>query len=75
MQITKPSVLGIAVITPDQGPVRSMVSVNHWLSSININWLSWHLTLVSANQASSNSTQVHKFDKIGGMSFSRKILL
>ena len=38
------------------GPVvRSMVSANHWLSSIKINGLSWYLTLVSANQASSNS--------------------
>ena len=38
------------------GPVvRSMVSANHRLSSIKINRLSWYLTLVSANQASSNS--------------------
>ena len=35
--------------------VRSMVSDNHWLSSIKINGLSWYLTLVSANQASKNS--------------------
>ena len=34
--------------------VRSMVSGNHWLSSIKINGLSWYLTLVSANQASNN---------------------
>ena len=38
------------------GPVvRGMVSANHWLSSIKINRLSWYLTLVSANQGSSNS--------------------
>ena len=29
--------------------LRSMVSANHWLSSIKINRLSWYLTLVSAN--------------------------
>ena len=41
------------------GPVvRSMVSANHWLSSIKINKLSWYLTLVSANQASNNSVLV-----------------
>ena len=41
-----------------QGPVvRSMVSANHRLSGIKINRLSWYLTLVSANQASSNSAQ------------------
>ena len=45
----------------DQGPVvRRMVSANHWLSSIKINRLSWYLTLVSANQASSNSAQFFK---------------
>ena len=45
--------------TRGQGPVvRSMVSANHWLSSININRLSWYLTLVSADQASSKSAQV-----------------
>ena len=34
----------------DLGPVvRSMVSANQWLSGIKINWLSWYLTLVSAN--------------------------
>ena len=45
---------------PDiQGPVvRSMVSADHWLRSIEINRLSWYLTLVSANQASSNSAQM-----------------
>ena len=32
-----------------------MVSANHWLNGIKINGLSWYLTLVSANQASSNS--------------------
>ena len=38
------------------GPVvRSMVSANHWLNGIKINRLSWYLTLVGANQASSNS--------------------
>ena len=38
------------------GPVvRSMVSANHWLSSIKINRLSCYLTLVGAHQASSNS--------------------
>ena len=32
------------------GPVaRSMVSANHWLSSMKINRLSWYLSLVSAN--------------------------
>ena len=42
----------------DQGSVvGSMVSANHWLSSIKINRLPWYLTLVSANQASSNSAQ------------------
>ena len=41
-----------------QGPVRNMVSANHWLSGIKINGLSCYLTLVSANQASSNSAQV-----------------
>ena len=41
------------------GPVvGSMVSANHWLSSIKINMLSWYLMLVSANQASSNSALV-----------------
>ena len=35
--------------------VRSMVSANHLLGSIKINRLSWYLTLVRANQASSNS--------------------
>ena len=46
--------------------VRSMVSANHWLSSIKTNRLSWYLTLVSANQASSNSAQfvIGQFDKI-----------
>ena len=45
----------------NQGPVvRSMVSPNHWLSSIKTNWLSWYLTLVGANQASSNSAQPSK---------------
>ena len=43
----------------DLGPVvRSIVSANHWLSSIKINRLSWYLTLVSANQSSSNSALV-----------------
>ena len=38
------------------GPVvRGMISANHWLSRIKINRLSWYLTLVSSNQASSNS--------------------
>ena len=42
----------------NQGPVvRSLVNANHWLSSIKINRLSWYLTLVSTNQASSNSAQ------------------
>ena len=42
----------------EQGPVvRSMVSVNHWLSGIKTNRLSWYLTLVTANHASSNSAQ------------------
>ena len=37
------------------GPVaRSMVSANNWLNGIKINGWSWYLTLVSANQASSN---------------------
>ena len=41
-----------------QGPVtRSMVSANHWLSSIKINRLPWYLTLVSANHPSNNSAQ------------------
>ena len=41
-----------------QGPVvRSMVSANHWLNNIKINGLSWYLTLVSDNQAPSNSAQ------------------
>ena len=40
------------------GPViRSMVSADHWLSSIKINRLSWYLPVVSANQALSNSAQ------------------
>ena len=34
-----------------------MVSADHWLSNIKINRLSWYLTLVSADQASSNSAQ------------------
>ena len=43
----------------DERPVvRSMVSANHWLSSIKANRLSWYLTLVSANQATTNSAQV-----------------
>ena len=42
------------------GPViGNMVSANHWLSSTRLcqifSWLCWYLTLVSANQASSNS--------------------
>ena len=32
-----------------------MVSANHWLSGIKIYRLSWYLTGVSANHASSNS--------------------
>ena len=49
-----------------QGPVvRSMVSANHWLSSIKINRLSWYLTLVSVNQASSNSAQAVFSQSIG----------
>ena len=45
-----------------QGPlVQSMVNANHWLSSIKISRLSWYLTRVSANQASSNSAQVYKW--------------
>ena len=47
------------ILLIDQGPVvLSMVSANHWLSSIKINRLPWYLTLVSANQASSNSALV-----------------
>ena len=46
---------------PALGPVvRSMVSANHQLSSTKINRLPWHLTLVSANQASSNSALDNK---------------
>ena len=42
----------------NQAPAaRSMVSANHWLTSIKINRLSWYLTLVSANHPSSNSAQ------------------
>ena len=36
----------------------SMVSVNHWLSSIKTNTLSWYKTLVNATHASSNWVQV-----------------
>ena len=58
---TKHLTLTVALFT--LGPVaRSMVSANHWLSSIKINTLSWYLTLVSANQASSNSAQVYKWE-------------
>ena len=52
-------IIGVPVI---QGPVvRSMVRANHWLNSIKMNRLSWHLTLVSANQASNNSAQIIPF--------------
>ena len=50
-----------AVVIITEGPVvQSMVSVNHWLSSIKINRLLWYLTLLSANQASSNSAQMER---------------
>ena len=57
-------ILDIIKEGPDvQGPVvRSTVSANHWLSSIKINRLSWYLTLVSANQASSTELSP---DRIG----------
>ena len=46
----------------NHGPVvRSMVSANHCLSSIKINRLSLYLTVVSANQASSNSAHINKY--------------
>ena len=54
------------VIVVGLGPVRSMVSANHWLRSIKINRLSWYLMLVSANQASSNSALV--FVELGPLS-------
>ena len=54
------------VIARNQGPVvQSMVSANHWLSSIKINRLSWYLTLVSANQASRYSAQNNTFEPRG----------
>ena len=57
---------GVNVVVIVQGPVvRSMVSANHWLSSIKIKRLSWYLTLVSANQASSNSAQVESESIVG----------
>ena len=41
-----------------QGRVaRSTVSANHWLSGIKTYKLSWYLTWVSVNHASSNSAQ------------------
>ena len=39
---------------------RSMVSANHWLRGIKTYGLSWHLTRVSANHASSNWAQTDK---------------
>ena len=38
---------------------QSMVSFNHWLSSIKTNTLSRYLTLVNANHTSSNWTQTN----------------
>ena len=40
---------------------RSMVSANHWLRGIKTYRLSWYLTRVSANHASSNWAQVFFF--------------
>lgn len=43
-----------------QGPVaRSMVSANLWLGGIESYTFLWKLTSISANQASSNSSQVY----------------
>ena len=43
--------------SPQGWVAKSMVSFNHWLSSIKTNTLSRYLTLVNANHASSNWAQ------------------
>ena len=49
----------VLILLTRLGPVvQSMVSANHWLSSIKINRLSWYLMLVSTKQALSNSALV-----------------
>ena len=49
-------ITNLALLCQLRGRVaRSMVSVNHWLSWIKTYRLSWYLTSVSTNHASSNS--------------------
>ena len=65
-------VLLMEVSCKDQGPVaRSLVSANRWLRGIKTYRFPWHLTLVSANHASSNPGQLNS----GHRRYSRTVCL